>query len=184
MTETKTLTELATEHKLTVLAEFVPFSKSRNAKDKPKLDDLSLNWKVTLQKDGRNILTTDYQMGIGHCVKPEGWGGPFKTTYPSLDDDAEIRRQCETGKVAVGRARFTSKPLPPPKTEDVLSSLLLDAQVLGSDCYEDWADECGYDRDSCKGETVYRACLAIALKLRNGLGEPLLSILQDAARDY
>nr|AYD75889.1 conserved hypothetical protein [Pseudo-nitzschia multiseries DNA virus] len=49
--------------KLTVEAEFVPFSASRNAENEHK----SLNWKVTIKRDGHDILTTDYSAGIAHC---------------------------------------------------------------------------------------------------------------------
>lgn len=61
-------------HGITVRAAFVPFSQSRNAKPDPKPGDLSLNWKVTLLKDGREVLTTDYQAGIGHAPSyKHGW---------------------------------------------------------------------------------------------------------------
>lgn len=55
--------------KLTVRSEFVPFSRSRNRDEK---DDngrtrYTLNWKVTLVRDGRDALTTDYSAGIAHA---------------------------------------------------------------------------------------------------------------------
>ena len=58
-----------------------------------------------------------------------------------------------------------------PDKLDVINSLVMDASVLNSSSFEDWADEFGYDRDSRKAETIYRACLDIALKLRNAIGE-------------
>ena len=51
------------ELKLTVEAQFVPFSQSRNKDEKRK----SLNWRVTVKRDGRNVLSTDYSAGIAHC---------------------------------------------------------------------------------------------------------------------
>ena len=42
----------------------------------------------------------------------------------------------------------------------------------------------GYDPDSRKAEGIYRACLELALKLRNGLGEKLLAELREAVADY
>lgn len=54
---------------LTVTAEFVPFSQSRNAANDPgnKPGERSLNWRVTLNRNGAPILTTDYQAGIAHA---------------------------------------------------------------------------------------------------------------------
>lgn len=44
--------------------------------------------------------------------------------------------------------------------------------------------ELGYDPDSRKAEAIYKACLEIALKLRNALGEDGLAKLREAAQDY
>ena len=49
--------------KLTVAAVFVPFSQSRNKAEKSP----SLNWRVTVKRDGRDVLTTDYMAGIAYC---------------------------------------------------------------------------------------------------------------------
>lgn len=57
------------KHGLTIKAEFVPFSKSRNATTKT-IDGkpwMSLNWKVTLQRNGRDVVTTDYGAGVANC---------------------------------------------------------------------------------------------------------------------
>jgi hypothetical protein len=54
---------------ITMTAVFVPFSVSRNAvprngEDKPWQ---SLNWNVTLERNGRAFITTDYSSGIGNA---------------------------------------------------------------------------------------------------------------------
>ena len=49
--------------KLTVDAAFVPFSQSRNKAEKSP----SLNWRVTVKRDGHDVLTTDYMAGMAHC---------------------------------------------------------------------------------------------------------------------
>lgn len=49
--------------KLTVESSFVPFSQSRNKAEKHK----TLNWVVTVKRDGRDVLSTDYSAGAGHC---------------------------------------------------------------------------------------------------------------------
>jgi hypothetical protein len=67
---------------------------------------------------------------------------------------------------------------------DVLASLVMDSSAIDYSTYEEWAGDCGHDPDSRKGEAIYRACLEIALKLRNGLGEAGLAALREAAQDY
>lgn len=61
---------------LTVESVFVPFSASRNKAEKHK----TLNWRVTLKRNGRDVLTTNYSAGIAHCpgheaTPPAGYRG-------------------------------------------------------------------------------------------------------------
>lgn len=177
---------------LTVKSEFVPFSKSRNAKEKHK----TLNWRVTLQKDGRDVITTDYSAGVAHCpaykLSVREAGG-----QNSIMRDGMITWECENGFAARSfdhannPAGYTVRELNPesrnpiePSALDVVYSLLADADALNEFSYEDWAANTGYDPDSRKGEALYKECLAIALKLRNGLGEAALAELREAFQDY
>jgi len=48
---------------LTIESVFVPFSQSRNKAEKRN----SLNWKVSLCRNGKAFLTCDYSAGIAHC---------------------------------------------------------------------------------------------------------------------
>lgn len=170
--------------KLGMRSEFVPWSKSRAFKPAAKsVTDLSLNWRVTLTRDGRDILTTDYGAGVAHCPSyPKGG-------RVSVDDDTAIRFECEKGLPAfVGASgtlltRATRKPILP-DTPDVVYSLTLDASVLDAPTFEEWADQFGFDQDSRKAKASYRACLEIALKLRAGIGEDGLALLQEASQDY
>lgn len=133
--------------KLTIDSAFVPWSQSRNKAEKHK----SLNWRVTLKRDGREILTTDYSAGIAHAP-----------SYPKLGRGTPIL----------------------PDSLDVLHSLISDSDVLDAGGFESWASDFGYDADSRKAESIYRACLDIALKLRAGIGEAGLATLREAAIDY
>lgn len=178
---------------LTVTAEFVPFSQSRHAKKDAKVNDRSLNWRVSLKRmayfdeqDGvapgyrpgseRTLLTTDYSAGIGHCPS-------YKQGRLSVDEAEAITRETETGKPArIYRTAGGPKILP--DTLDVIHSLVSDADVLNYSTFEDWASDTGYDTDSRKAEAIYRECLKLALALRNGLGDEGLKRLQDAAQDY
>lgn len=58
-----------------------------------------------------------------------------------------------------------------PTAEDVLECLLSDsASVENAGSFEDWCSEFGYDQDSRKAESVFRACKDQAAKLRKFLG--------------
>jgi hypothetical protein len=166
----------AAELGLSMTAEFVPFSQSRNASEKMP----SLNWKITLLVKGRPIITTDYSAGCGHC--PSYTQG--KQTIANRD---AVRFECENGR----RARITPGGSPigtseklNPQFADVLSSLVTDGDAIDFPSFEDWASEFGYDKDSRKGEAIYRQCLESGLKLRAALGESGLSTLRDAVSNY
>ena len=186
---------LIAELGLTITAEFVPYSQSRHAKLDPWRDKpwRSLNWRVTVNvrelkrrddegKDYhlRPILTTDYTQGEGHCpaYKAAALGNP-----KSIMRDKAIAMECETGRrYAVGG--FGGSKLTPPAAADVLCSLVSDSDVLDCSKFEEWASNLGYDTDSRSAEAIYRSCLEIALKLRNGLGDTNLQRLREAFQDY
>jgi hypothetical protein len=165
---------------LTVKSVFVPFSQSRNAKEKFP----SLNWRVSILRDGREILETDYGAGCGHAPSSKN---PPRNCGGYLAHEA-VKFECETGKaarVAMGgiiTPQYDKSILP--DSFDVLSSLALDASVLDCAGFADWASEFGYDIDSRNAESIYRACLDIALKLRAALGDAGLETLRSAFQDY
>lgn len=171
--------------KLTVESRFVPFSQSRNkAENSP-----SLNWVVTVKRDGRDVLTTDYMAGMAHCPSyskkpPVAWDRPARS-WQSLASSAE----CENGHALQpytswgGFRHDKAKPILPDAT-DVFYSLIMDSGVLDYAGFEDWASEYGYDVDSRSAESTYRACLEIALKMRGAIGEAGIQTLQTAYQDY
>ena len=161
--------------KISMGCEFVPWSKSRAAKPNPILSDLSLNWKITLRRDGRDILATDYSAGIAHCPSYN----QRDAMRPTVHFDETITKETETGRAATGFSKVIA-----PDLIDVVYSLSMDAEVLEHATFEDWAESFGYDTDSRAAEKTYRACIDIALKLRVGLGDDGLSMLREAAQDY
>lgn len=160
--------------KLTLDSEFVPLSRSRNAGEKYP----TLNWKVTVKRDGRAVLTTDYSSGCAHC--------PSYQQRASVDSAAAVKAECETGKaqgwqtIAGGGAKVRLAPILPDPC-DVFYSLALDSDVIDHPTYESWASDFGYDADSRKGEAAYRLCLEISLKLRAAVGDSGLAELRAAA---
>lgn len=163
---------------LTMKADFVPFSKSRNAKEKSP----SLNWIVTISNGRGQSITVDYTQGIGHAPS-------YKSSLKSLGNRNSMARheamtfEAESGRKYTGY-RFGGKPLPPPTIADVLSSLVLDAGAIDHPSFESWAGDYGYDIDSRKGEAAYRSCLEIGLKLRAMVGEKGLAELAELLSNY
>lgn len=164
---------------VTMDATFVPFSQSRNKGEK----NPSLNWTVTIKKDGREVITTDYMQGSGHCPADKK---TFNT--PALNPAAEkrqaIAQECETGRLynrfMPSNAFQNSSPkIPAPDLADVLHSLLLDSSALDSGTFEDWCGDLGFDSDSIKARGMYDACIAEALKLRAAFGDKTLNELRE-----
>lgn len=174
MSEKQVLTNLLAELGIDLRAEFVPWSKSRHAKEKDK----SLNWKVTLLKDNRPILTTDYSAGIGHCP---AYNLGYKNSMLRMTTDRynDIVFECEKGVQAANK----HKPILPCLV-DVVNSLVLETDVLDYGSFEEWANSLGYNSDSREAEKIYQLCLSNSLKLRNGLGDTILSQLRSAYQDY
>lgn len=163
-------------------AEFVPQSKSRNADNK----DPSLNWRVTLRKNGQT-LTTDYMQGIGHLPH---YSHAFARIVAY--DDA-VRRACETGKSRIrahknaydaaqaDSAIARETPIPSPALDEVLYSLVSDSDAIEYPKFEDWAENYGYEPDSRSAEQIYRRCLELGLTLRHMVD---LDAAREAFQDY
>ena len=160
-------------------AEFVPFSKSRNAKKATKPGDYSLNWKITISKGSRS-MTTDYMQGIGHIP------GKAASAYRlSVAEFERIKAACETGKYnPSNHSEWITKALPTPALHDVMHSLVLDSSVLDYSGFEDWAADFGYEPDSRAAEKTYQACMKIALELRNIIGDIGINAVREAGQDY
>lgn len=189
------LAAIAAREEITMTAEFVPFSISRSAGDvetgpggKPTARiRYSLNWRVTLARRGREVLVTDYSQGMGQAPSAKHRGRKYGATAY----DKKLHREAEAYEAETGRvARFSesirgfwgSKAIPGPAIGDVLSALARDCDVLDAGGFASWAADLGFDPDSRKAESIYRACIEIATKLRAGLGADVLAELQLVAR--
>jgi len=159
---------------LTIDSEFIPFSQSRN-KDQTYP---SLNWLVTLKRNGDEVLSTHYGAGSAHCP---AYKDPTLGRQDSVDRFKAIKLQCETGRDGKpGRPGVWIKP----DALDVIYCLVMDSNVLSSSGFESWAEDYGYDADSRKAEATYRACLDTGLKLQASLGASNLERLNTAFMEY
>lgn len=170
---------------VTLDAVFVPFSQSRNKGEK----NPSLNWRVTLKKDGREVIATDYMQGSGHCP---AYSSPTLFASGKRDEyttQKRIAAECETGRTTSRGDHRTSsfdasgKKIAPPSVVNVLYSLMQDGRAIDSRDFADWCADYGYDTDSRKAEETYRACLDIGLKLRGTFGEKTMRELYELFQD-
>lgn len=130
------LENVAAELGLTVTFEYVP----QKYPVTHKVKDMQRKWKVTVHKNGKPILTTDYSEGIGHCdAYPKGGN---LTVRDSLD----IRKECEQGP----KSGSPKHPL------DALWCIASDCNSLDTTSgFEDWATTFGYDPDSRKAYATW-----------------------------
>lgn len=163
---------------LTVEASFVPWTLSRSFDPEVGKDASrkSLNWRVTVRKDGREVLTTDYMAGIGHAPSVKNHdvrrdGSKWSTMHCEAVE-VEVEQGFEAYRLGetLGCRPNKTKPILP-DAADVLYCLASDGRAIEYPCFEDWACEYGLDPDSRKAEASYRACLDTGLRLRAALGE-------------
>lgn len=175
---------VAGELGIAVTATFIPWSQSRNKKAK----EPSLNWRVQLNKGATPIIETDYSAGSGHAPSyKQHWG---RKTYDDVQRDKVVARECEHGVAGqfmettdTIMRKYKATPIMP-KSADVIHSLISDSDVIEHGSFESWANDFGYDTDSRDAEKTYNACLAIALKLRAGIGDDGIRKLREACQDY
>ena len=159
ITPAQRIAAFADAHGVTMRAEFVPFSRSHHADGKGPGDGgkpwLSLNWKVTLAKAGRDFVTVDYSSGSGNA--PASKAGKLALIHsgmPEASARAElIAWECEHGKpgrwFGYGSTIMGDSKRPIlPDIADILSSLSSNASVLDCGTFEEWAADLGYDSDS------------------------------------
>jgi hypothetical protein len=184
---------LLVKHKLTIVAEFVPYSKSENAKpgklrEKPWR---SLNWNVTLKRDGRDVLKGRYAQGEGHspaykALRAKG-AGRTDTIHARLAIDAELERGVRVYAQEENSLRF-AMPVTPrspilPSARGVWEAYVRDSDVLDAGTFEDWALNLGYDPDSRSAEAIWKTCVENALALRAAIGDVLLTELRELANE-
>lgn len=172
---------LMRENGITISAQFVPFSLSRNANTKWE----SLNWKCALvNARGNVIVETDYSTGIGHCPANKLKLPAFDGWKKTCARDACIAFEIENGFEAICYSTLGGAPFARPRKSrngkhipiqpdpvDVLTSLFLDANTI-DDCadFTAWCDDLGCNPDSIKDHKMYDECLRMALALRASFG--------------
>lgn len=146
-------------------------------------------YEVELSHNGRAFFTGPYKLGVGH-VKP-------------TDEDANRCANAELGafvrawihkphanfidkqKQADAAAYLAKLQAVTPKLDDVMHSLLMDgAAYFDGAAFEDWCGDYGYDSDSRKAESIWRACDDTGRKLLRALGQETTDRLREWASNY
>jgi hypothetical protein len=137
-----------------------------------------LTYRVTLRHKGREVLTTSFTTGVG-CV-PGFWPGP-----PSDPQMLEmVLRTGEGGWYYDEQGARQYAPGPPilPNPEQVLCSLILDADGLEFDSFEAWADAYGVDPKGSQAQADFRLCRRNGRALKRALGDEWMRSLTLWAR--
>lgn len=152
-------------------AEFIPGSRTNH--DDPDWE--CVTWRITLSVPNGGNYSTEYRSGIA-CIPVKYDNKARKLRTIAVDE--QIKRAIETGSPRLG------VKVPDPDLVNVLYCLVSDAGAIDYSCFQDWADDFGYDVDSRKAEKIYRTCLEIGLWMRSALGEKTLAELREALADY
>lgn len=127
-----------------------------------KRDDWTCDeWRVKFGK-----WETSYYTGTGHRKPIKG--APADKGSPNT----LFREQWE---------RIYLRPHAP-KAADVLYSLVLDSSA-GDASFQDWCADFGYSDDSLSALDTYRACCAIATKLRATFKPDVLAAIREAVQE-
>lgn len=137
--------ELLREHKLTIRSRFVPLSRSRGQSSKYP----TLNYRVSLVRNGNVFEEVDYTLGHGYCINAEHSTG----VTPA------IQEECESGVGRDGRRR-TLKP------EQVFVAVALDTTSV-FDCrnFKEWCYELGMDDNSIHDRVLYDTAVRVGIAL-------------------
>lgn len=132
----------------------------------------SIAYNIRLLFNGKPIIETPYNLGIGHVkvkdFKPsftQGWTTEEESILRSWQNKpyANFIDKALQARVAAKLAKIKKVV---PQLDDVLYGLLSDGEAYFSgQTFEDWAIELGYDPDSRKAETIWKQCDLTGRKL-------------------
>lgn len=131
-------------------------------------------YRVEFLRSNVLLFSTQYSCGVGHRTN---------SSCSHVPDNKRKRliKALHIDKKNM-RGNVVQQWLIVPTAADVLYSLLIDAQC-GSETFEYFCSNCGYDTDSRKALETYLACQEMSVKLRK-LGGDLLRKLETLLEDY
>ena len=157
-----------------------------------------LHFKVRLSRNGREVWTGDWRAGLGlvkptakderdaHALfqsprAPEG-AGPIISTIRKHPHSVSRIADKEANAAAI--AWCAKRQGYAPTVADLMGSLMQDGTAyFDAETFEEWASNFGYDIDSRKAESVYRACDTIGRALARAFDADELAALRDWAAE-
>lgn len=144
-------------------------------------------YRVSLTLNGKEILATDYKLGIGHVKPVKLFTSNLTTDERSMLETWQrkpyanfINKQLQADVAA----KLARQQKVVPELDDVLHSLLLEGETFfNAQSFEDWAGDFGYDADSRKAEGIYRACDSIGRQLAAGIPKAILEKAREIVQD-
>lgn len=142
--------ELLQEHKLDIQSKFVPLSRSRGQSSKYP----TLNYRVSLVRNGKVFEEVDYTLGYGYCINAEHSTG----VTPA------IQEECESGVGRDGRRRM-------PKPEEVFASVASDTVGVFNCChFKEWCEQLCMDDNSIHDRVLYDTAVRVGIALMAMVG--------------
>lgn len=183
-TEPETLATIADRLGVTIESS-APRGEVEPAQSKDSKPWPHIAYDVTLKRNGRSIWSGPYHLGVGH-VKGFPHGRLSMHEWSKLDPVGHAARipydASAEARIAENLAKAQKVT---PKLADVIYSLLMDGSAyFDAQTFEDWCNEYGYDTDSRKAETIWKACDEIGRNLARAFNTQELEELREAASNH
>ncbi len=138
-------------------------------------------WSIKLA-DNKMSEKFDYFTGLGLRAEPTKIDKKTALyNFPGVTPK-DIAQRTIYGRRYLAHLETLRKP-EAPHMADVLHSLVMDSSAVGQS-FSSWCDELGYDKDSRKAESIYRACQENGDKLHLLFGRDGVNALAEALQDY
>ena len=138
---------------------------------------------VTIKPAGKYSESFEFNVGIGHRLNLIGTN--YKLTQSQIDSAKKLKSLLNLEGVlhcTIFKLSNDSYAVAPTQAS-VLYSLILDSDC-GSESFNDFCDNYGYNPDSMKDFRVYQACMDTAKKLRKLFTSEQIKTLRDMLQDY
>lgn len=162
---------------------YIPWSASRQAKEKPDTRTINKAWhwttKVYHPTTPSDAFTACYSQGPG-VTKTPTWVKASKEKQVCMNHAETLEHELQSGLVWFGSMVSSRKPVKPVDV-DVFGSLCLDSDAVNYKDFADWAENLGFDSDSIKDKAAYDECIRTGLWMVRNIGSDNLAYLQTLA---
>ncbi len=144
------------------------------------------NWErdqfVVIFSNGKISESFDFSTGIGHRLSLIGTN--YKLSGKQIESVKTLKETIGTDRLDNTVIKLSSGGyVVKPTQASVLYCLLSDAD-LGSESFDDFCDNLGYNSDSIADFKTYQACMATAKQLRKIFTSEQRQALQELLQDY